>query len=65
MKRLIVAVLVAAGLGGCAIVPVGPYYSGERYDSRAYVAPPVVVVEPIVPFWVHRRGSRHGGRHWR
>jgi hypothetical protein len=55
MKRLIMAAIAAAGLGGCVAVPYGgdPYYGGPAY----YPA-------PVVTFGVGVHGG-HGFHHHR
>ena len=62
MKKLIVAALAAAGLGGCVAVPVsGPYYG----DTAYYYPAPAIGVGVYAPpaYYGYGRHRRHG-RHW-
>jgi hypothetical protein len=60
MKKLIVAALAAAGLGGCVAVPA-PYYGDAGYYPAPAVA--VGVYSPPVYYGGYRRHYwRH--RHW-
>lgn len=43
MKTIVLALLVAVATAGCVVAPAQPGYYGT---PRAYVNPPVVVVEP-------------------
>lgn len=43
MKTIVLALLVAVATAGCVVAPAQPGYYGP---PRAYVNPPVVVVEP-------------------
>ena len=62
MKKLVIAALAAAGLGGCVAVPA-PYYG----DAGYYPAPALsfgVHAQPA--YYGHRhRGHRHHHRHHR
>ena len=59
MKKLIVAALAAAGLGGCIAVPA-PYYGDAGYYPGPSVA--VGVVAPPVSYGGYRRHYwRHRG----
>ncbi len=58
MKRLIVAALAAAGLGGCVAVPA-PYYG----DGGYYAGPPAVAVGVYPGPVYYGHGYYH--RHWR
>lgn len=70
------ALLGAAALVGCAVVPVGPAYGGAAYYDDGYVmatvAPPATYYEPVpvIPFvgavWIGGFWDWSGGRHvWR
>ena len=70
-KRIVATLLLAGGLGGCAVYAppyaaydAYPYYSGYSYPT--YVAPPVFL---DFGFYQHRHyGKYHGGHHkhgWR
>jgi hypothetical protein len=66
-KRLVISLLLAAGLGGCAVYgpPYSAYDGGYGYSGApAYVYPPVSV---DLGFSYYDRGPRyHGGHHhWR
>lgn len=52
MKKLILAVLAAAGLGGCVAVPA-PYYGESAYYYPA----------PAVGFGVYAAPGYYGGYH--
>ncbi len=57
MKKLIVAALAAAGLGGCVAVPA-PYYG----DSAVYYPAPAVGVGVYsAPSAYYGRGGYYGG----
>ncbi len=64
-KRLVISLLLAAGLGGCAVYgpPYAAYDGGYGYNSSpAYVYPPVSL---DLGFSYYDRGPRyHGGRGW-
>lgn len=57
MKKLIVAALAAAGLGGCVAVPA-PYYGDAGYYPAA--APAVAVYAPPVYYGYGGYGYRRG-----
>lgn len=60
MKKLIVAALAAAGLGGCVAVPA-PYYG----DAGYYPAPAVAVGVYAPPvYYGGYRGHYWRHRHW-
>ncbi|HEX2829100.1 MAG TPA: hypothetical protein VHP37_22315 [Burkholderiales bacterium] len=59
MKKLIVAALAAAGLGGCVAVPA-PYYGDAGYYGAPAVS--VGVYSPPVYYGGYRRHWHH--RHW-
>ena len=62
MKKLIIAALAAAGLGGCVAVPA-PYYG----DAGYYPAPAVAVGVYAPPVYYgsgHRRHHHHHHRRW-
>lgn len=64
-KRLLLSLLAAAGLSGCAVYGYGPPYSTDDsyYDtfSPGYSGPPVMVDLGFV----YGRSDRHRGRHYR
>jgi len=65
-KRLLISLLLACGLGGCAVYgpPYGPYGSSSPYvyDTPAYAYPPVTL---DLGFSYYDRGPRyHGGHRW-
>jgi hypothetical protein len=61
MKKLIIAALAAAGLGGCVAVP-GPYYGETAY----YPAPAIGVGIYSAPGYYYGGGRHgHGHRHHR
>ncbi|MBQ5946078.1 hypothetical protein [Massilia sp. ST3] len=63
-KRLLISLLLAGGLGGCAVYgpPYAAYDSSYPYGSPAYVYPPVSV---DLGFSYYDRGPRyHGGHGW-
>lgn len=62
MKKLIIAALAAAGLGGCIAVPA-PYYGG---DAGYYSPGPAVAVGVYAPPAYYGYGGyrRHHHRHW-
>jgi hypothetical protein len=64
-RRIVAALLLAGGLGGCAVyappyASYDPYYSGYGYQT--YAAPPVSL---NFGFYEHRYrgGYHHGGYH--
>jgi hypothetical protein len=65
-RRIIAALLLAGGLGGCVYAPpyaaYDPYYPG--YSSPAYVGPPVTL-DLGFGYYSHRHHHRrHGGHGW-
>jgi hypothetical protein len=63
MKKIIIAALAAAGLGGCIAVP-GPYYGDVGYYGAPGPAVAVGVYAPPV-YYGYGRGYRgHHRRHW-
>jgi hypothetical protein len=62
MKKLIIAALAAAGLGGCIAVPA-PYYGDGGYYSAAPAVAVGVYAPPVYYGHGHRRHHhRHHGR---
>ena len=59
MKKLIIAAVAAAGLGGCVAVPT-PYYGETAY----YPAPAVAVGVYPAPVYYGGYGYRHHHRRW-
>lgn len=63
-KRLLISLLLASGLGGCAVY--GPPYAydsypgGYGYGYPAYVGPPVTL---DLGFQFYDHGHRHGYHH--
>jgi hypothetical protein len=59
-KRLVISLLVAGGLGGCAVYapPYGSYESTYPYGGPAYVYPPVSL---DLGFTYYDRGPRYYG----
>jgi hypothetical protein len=69
-KRLVISLLLACGLGGCAVYgpPYAPYESTYPYGGPAYVYPPVSL---DLGFTYYDRGPRYydgpryyGGPRW-
>lgn len=74
VKHLVVALLLAGGLGGCVY---DPYYSGYAYPAYSYpsysyygypgyYAYPTYVGPPVslsFGFYKHHGGHHHGGYH--
>ena len=61
MKKLIIAALAAAGLGGCVAVPA-PYYGDGGYYGAPAPAVAVGVYSPPIFFghgWRHRHHHHH------
>ena len=66
MKKLIVAALAAAGLGGCVAVPA-PYYGDAGYGGGyGYYPAPAVAVGVYSPpvYYGGYRGHYWRHRHW-
>ena len=65
-KRLVISLLLAAGLGGCVYAPPYSAYDGGYGSSGgpAYAYPPVSL---DLGFSYYDRGPRYhgGGHHWR
>lgn len=59
-KRLVISLLVAGGLGGCAVYapPYASYDSTYPYSGPAYVYPPVAL---DLGFTYYDRGPRYYG----
>ena len=64
MKKLIIAALAAAGLGGCVAVPA-PYYGDAGYYSPGPAVAVGVYSPPLYFGHGHRRHHHHHHHHHR
>lgn len=65
-RRIVAAVLLAGGLGGCVYAPpyaaYDPYY--PSYGYPAYVGPPVTLDLGFGYYSHHHHHRGHGGHGW-
>ena len=63
MKKLIIAALAAAGLGGCVAVPA-PYYGDSGYYAPGPAVAVGVYAPPVYYGYGYRRHHHHHHRRW-
>lgn len=58
MKRLLIAGLVALGLGGCVVLPVeGPAYGHHHHEYRGYGYHGYSGWHPVTPYYERRNAG--------